>query len=558
MKVEDIEIPVNKHQTRRKTTVKIAPVIALAIVLITIIPVYYPMLKIPQNYHISQSFYSFVSFQKILEAPPPPILDHSPPESSPGPSPPILLTDKDVRKPPIRGGDHVQLYPKKDAGADAERPSSIISPTSNSGDPKKDAERPSTMVVEQYPRKEVEKQSSIVSPPPISLDHLFSPSNSGLVIRHKDPNSWNGSSRQGSSGDDNNNKKKKKKCDVFSGNWVRNPEAPYYSNKTCWEIQEHQNCMKFGRPDTEYMKWKWKPNDCELPIFDPVQFLELVRGKSLAFVGDSVARNHMQSLICLLSKVEYPVDVSISPEKQSKRYEYRNYNFTIAIFWSPYLVRTTKTDPNDTTQTRPFNLFLDESDPEWTTQIEPFHYVIISAGHWFFRPSMFYVERRLVGCLYCQETNVIPQTVSFSYRRAFRTSFRTINRLKKYKGMTFLRTFAPSHFEQGVWNEGGDCQRTRPFRRNETKLEEYNLEVYKIQVKELGNAQRLGRKRKLKFRLLDVTKAMLLRADGHPSKYGHWPNANVSLYNDCVHWCLPGPIDTWNDFLLNMMKMENR
>lgn len=55
-----------------------------------------------------------------------------------------------------------------------------------------------------------------------------------------------------------------------------------------------------------------------------------------------------------------------------------------------------------------------------------------------------------------------------------------------------------------------------------------------------------------------MTQAMLLRPDGHPSKYGHWPNANVVLYNDCVHWCLPGPIDTWSDFLLHMLKLEGR
>lgn len=82
-----------------------------------------------------------------------------------------------------------------------------------------------------------------------------------------------------------------------------NPSAPYYTNESCWAIHDHQNCMKFGRPDNEFMKWKWKPNDCDLPVFNPGQFLELVRGKSLAFVGDSVGRNQMQSLICLLLRV---------------------------------------------------------------------------------------------------------------------------------------------------------------------------------------------------------------------------------------------------------------
>lgn len=94
-----------------------------------------------------------------------------------------------------------------------------------------------------------------------------------------------------------------RKCDIFSGEWVPNPEAPYYTNTSCWAIHEHQNCMKYGRPDSEFMKWRWKPDECELPLFNPRQFFEIVRGKSLAFVGDSVARNQMQSLICLLSRV---------------------------------------------------------------------------------------------------------------------------------------------------------------------------------------------------------------------------------------------------------------
>jgi hypothetical protein len=142
------------------------------------------------------------------------------------------------------------------------------------------------------------------------------------------------------------------------------------------------------------------------------------------------------------------------------------------------------------------------------------------------------------------------------YRRAFRTAFKAINNLKNFKGITFLRTFSPSHFENGLWNQGGNCVRTKPFRSNETQLEGFNLEFYMIQLEEFKIAEKEARKKGKKFRLFDTTQATLLRPDGHPSKYGHWPNENVTLYNDCVHWCLPGPIDTWSDFLLDMLKME--
>lgn len=96
-------------------------------------------------------------------------------------------------------------------------------------------------------------------------------------------------------------------CDIFAGEWVRSDEAPYYTNNSCWAIHEHQNCVKYGKPDLDYMKWKWKPDECELPRFNPYQFLELVRHKSLTFVGDSLGRNQLQSLICMLSPVPFTI-----------------------------------------------------------------------------------------------------------------------------------------------------------------------------------------------------------------------------------------------------------
>lgn len=316
--------------------------------------------------------------------------------------------------------------------------------------------------------------------------------------------------------------------------------------------------MKYGRPDTDFMKWRWKPSDCELPIFNPAQFLELVRGKSLAFLGDSVGRNQMQSLICLLSKVTYLVDVSpATADDKSRRYHYPTHNFTLANLWSPYLVKAHEADPNGPTLTGLYKLYLDEPDTNWTSKIEEFDYVIVSAGHWFFRPTMYYENDHLVGCFYCKKDNITDLTMHYGYRMAFRTTFRALMNLRGYKGMTFLRTFAPAHFENGEWDKGGDCVRRRPYGSNEARLEGSNLELYLTQVEEFRAAEREGREKKgLKFRLLDTTEVMLLRPDGHPSRYGHPPDANVSLYNDCVHWCLPGPIDTWNDFLLHMLKTE--
>ncbi|XP_058068231.1 protein trichome birefringence-like 19 [Magnolia sinica] len=354
-----------------------------------------------------------------------------------------------------------------------------------------------------------------------------------------------------------------KKCDLSKGEWVWNPDAPYYTNTTCLAISDRQNCLKYGRPNTDFLKWRWKPNGCDLPIFDPARFLELVRGKSMAFVGDSVARNHMQSLICLLSKVEYPMDHSYTPDDKFKNLLYNGYNFTLASFWSPYLVKTAEANSTDDWSNRILKLHLDEFDEKWTAQIDRFDYVIISAGNWFFRPLIFYEGGRIVGCHACAQKNITDLTMYYGYRKVLQTSFRAINGHDHSDRMinghdhsdrtVFLRTFSPGHYENGEWNNGGKCGWTRPLKSHETKLEWSNKDLYMAQLMEFKIAKKKWRNG-LKFRLLDTTKAMLMRPDGHPDKYGRLPDDHG--YHDCVHWCLPGPIDAWNDFLLHIMKMD--
>ncbi|KAF7822345.1 protein trichome birefringence-like 19 [Senna tora] len=322
-----------------------------------------------------------------------------------------------------------------------------------------------------------------------------------------------------------------KMCDLSTGEWIPNPKAPYYTNTTCWAIHEHQNCLKYGRPDSEFMKWRWKPNGCELPIFNPFQFLEIVRGKSMAFVGDSIVRNQMQSMICLLSRAEWPVDASFTPDEYFKRWKYPSYNFTMATFWTPHLVKSKEADSAGPTNSGLFDLYLDEADGKWAAQMAGFDYIILNGGHWFMRPMIFYEKQKIVGCHFCGLNNLKDLTMFYGYRKAFRTAFRAIYNLKNFKGITFLKTFTPSHFENGLWNEGGNCVRTRPFKSSEIQLEGTNLEFYMIQMEEFNIAEKEAKKKGLKFRVLDTTQAMLMRPDGHPSRYGHWAHENVNHLN---------------------------
>ncbi|CAN6478357.1 unnamed protein product [Victoria cruziana] len=62
---------------------------------------------------------------------------------------------------------------------------------------------------------------------------------------------------------------------------------------------------------------------------------------------------------------------------------------------------------------------------------------------------------------------------------------------------------------------------------------------------------------------LNVTKMTAYRKDGHPSFYrkqrqkmSEDEKKRPEKFEDCIHWCLPGVPDTWNELLYAKLVME--
>lgn len=68
-------------------------------------------------------------------------------------------------------------------------------------------------------------------------------------------------------------------CDVFDGKWVRDESDPLYPPGSCPYIDDDFNCFKNGRPEHDFLKWRWQPNQCNIPrLFKFPSYFSLLFG----------------------------------------------------------------------------------------------------------------------------------------------------------------------------------------------------------------------------------------------------------------------------------------
>lgn len=354
---------------------------------------------------------------------------------------------------------------------------------------------------------------------------------------------------------DQNKPLNKGKCDLFVGDWIPNTSGPIY-NESCPSIESPQNCMKNGRPDTEFLYWRWSPRDCSIPRFEPERFLEMMRNKHWALIGDSITRNHVQSLLCMLSTVERAIQVYHDKEYRSRRWHFPSYKFTISVIWSPFLVKAAIYEDQNGVSTHEVELYLDKIDDKWIDQFQSFDYMIISTGKWFLKSAIYYENNEALGCHYCPRRNLTELGFDFAYRKTLRYVMNTLV-ASDHKGMIFFRTSTPDHFENGEWNTGGTCKKTSPVKEGEIELKEVHKVLREIELEEFEKAAAKASRNGVNLKLLDMVSLSLMRPDGHPGPYRQYHPFEHSKYakvqTDCLHWCLPGPIDSWNDILMEMV-----
>ncbi|XP_026387273.1 protein trichome birefringence-like 2 [Papaver somniferum] len=337
------------------------------------------------------------------------------------------------------------------------------------------------------------------------------------------------------------------KCDVYKGRWVRDENKPYYPPGSCPHIDKDFDCHLNGRPDGDYLRWRWQPDDCNMPSLNAIDFLERLRGKRIIFVGDSLNRNMWESLVCMLrhgvgnkSRVhERSGQTHFKGGQSLYDFRYEGYNCSVQFVSAPFLVRESfAKHANGTTET----LRLDLMD-KTSSAFRDADVVVFNTGHWWTH------EKTSKGENYYQEgTHLYPNLdVMDAFKKALTTWGRWVDKnINANRTQVIFRGYSVTHFKGGQWNSGGKCHNESEPIFNETFLAKYppKMKIVEDVLKQM----------KTPVIYMNISRLTDFRKDGHPSifrmEYKTEEERIAAVHSqDCSHWCLPGVPDTWNELL---------
>lgn len=333
------------------------------------------------------------------------------------------------------------------------------------------------------------------------------------------------------------------KCNVFKGRWIPDETYPLYNASECPFLERGFNCLANGRRDRSYTKWKWKPKNCDIPRLNVPEILEMLRGKRIVFVGDSLSRTQWESMICILmTGVEdksqvYEVNGNrITRQIRFLSVRFSSFNFSIDFYRSVFLVQPGSV-PKSAPKRVKSTLKLDKLDSISTEWIDS-DILIFNSGHWWTPTKLFDMN-----CYFQIGSSLkLGMPITSAFRVALRTWASWVDAsINMNRTSVFFRTFETSHWSGPNRNS---CKVTR---RPSLRLRGKEHSVISDTILDVVKNMKAG------VKVLHVTPMGAFRSDAHVGTWSDKPKVP-----DCSHWCLPGVPDMWNEILFSHLLSNYR
>ncbi|RVW32521.1 Protein trichome birefringence-like 3 [Vitis vinifera] len=310
-------------------------------------------------------------------------------------------------------------------------------------------------------------------------------------------------------------------CSIVNGKWVFNSSVkPLYTDRSCPYLDRQVSCAKNGRPDSAYRHWEWQLDDCELPRFNPKTALKKLRGKRLMFVGDSLQRGQWQSFVCLVEHIIPEDKKSMHRGRSHSVFKAKEYNTTIEFYWAPFLVESNS------------DLHIIGDPRQRILRVDS---VSKHAKHW-------------LG------VDILVFNTYVWWMSGLRIKSLTDGVHLQMGEEGYEELDAPVAYRSADWNnkDGIKCY-------NETKPVMKRGHWGTGSDKRIMNVvDSIVEKMKVPVTVINITQMSEHRVDAHSSVYTETQGkllteeqkADPLRYADCIHWCLPGVPDTWNQAFL--------
>jgi hypothetical protein len=295
-----------------------------------------------------------------------------------------------------------------------------------------------------------------------------------------------------------------------NGKWLQHEPFYNYEPASCG-VDPRQQCLN---NNLESFVWR-EPKSCGLFEIKLNLFEAIFKSGQLVFFGDSLARNMKESLSCIAqlkgsntANLRYfesflPLQITVAPKKRKGK-TFRDIHLDRSDFGIEVIKPTLKLALNNASA------------------------LVIVFGHH----------------LYAKNRFLKPSTrdLTLAFEAGTKTMVKEIQQLDFTDPVVWV-SYSPIHFDTG-WNKGGKCsnnrsprQRPHVYRQRGYSAGDFNAALLRGLLKAPSN-----------HRYLDVTTPSEYRSEAHPNKL-----ANPNGSEDCVHWCLPGVPDTWNELLVRLL-----